>query len=58
MGLSDGEVLGYVLVNVDGITFDIYVVTELGYWDGFFDGYNGGNIEGLLLAGSLRYTDG
>ena len=36
---SDGEVLGTIPVNVDGITLGLDVGTELGSLDGSFDGF-------------------
>ena len=54
---SDGEVLGTIPVNVDGITLGLDVVTELGSLDGSFDGSNDGKLEGLFLGDSLGSTD-
>ena len=50
--------LGPIIEDVDEITLDIGVGTELGSLDGYFDGYNDGNREGLLLGYSLVSTDG
>ena len=58
LGCTDGKVLGTILGNAYRITLGIYIVTELCYLDGSFNGYNDINIEGLLLGGSLGYTDG
>ena len=37
LGLFDDEVLGTILVNVYGITLDVYVGTYMGSSDGYFD---------------------
>ena len=58
LGFSDGKVLGTILVIVDRITPRIDIITDLGYLDGSFDGYNDGNIEGFFFGYSLVYTDG
>ena len=55
---TDGKVLRTILGNVDRITLDIDVGTELGSLDGSFDSSDGGNLEVFLLVGSLGYTDG
>ena len=55
---SSGKVLVIIIGNVYGITLGIDVVIELCLLDGSFDGYNVGKFEGLLLGGSLGYTDG
>ena len=47
---TDVKVIGYVLVNLDGITIGLDVGPELGYLYGLFDGYNYGKLEGLLLG--------
>ena len=57
LGISYAKVLGIIPVNVDGITLGMYVGAELRYLDKYFDGYNYGKIEGLLLGGSLVSTD-
>ena len=46
-----------ILGNINGITLGLDVGTELGYLDVSVDGYNYGKIEGLLLGGSLVYTN-
>ena len=53
LGLSNGNVIGTLLGNVDGITIALDVVTEMGYLDGPFDGSNYGKLEGLLLGDSM-----
>ena len=45
----DGRVLGPVLGNVYGIILEIYFGTNMSSLDGYFDGSNYSNIEGLLL---------
>ena len=50
--------LGIILENTDGITLGLDVGLYLGSWDGSFDGSNDSKLEGLLLQGSLGYTDG
>ena len=40
LGFSCGKVLGAILVNIDGITIELDVGTELGSLDESFDGYN------------------
>ena len=47
-----------IIVNVDGITVKIDVLTELVSLDGSLDDYNDGLLEGLLLGDSLVSTDG
>ena len=44
VGSTDGKFLGTILENVDGITLDIDVGTELGYLDGSFDDYIYGKL--------------
>ena len=46
---TDGNVLGTILGNVDRIILGLDVGTEIGYLDGFFDGYNYDKLEGLLF---------
>ena len=57
LGYTDGIVLGAILGNVDGITVGRDVETGMGSLDGYFIGSNDDKLEGLLLGGSLRYTD-
>ena len=57
LGLSDGKVIGKILVNVDGITHGLDVGTDLGSLDGSFNGSKEENIEVLLLGDSLGSTD-
>ena len=47
-----------IIGDVDGIKIGIDFETDSCYFDGFFDGSNNGNIEGLLRGYSLVYTDG
>ena len=42
LGSTGGEVLGTILLNVDGITLGLDVGTYLGPLDGSFDGSNDG----------------
>ena len=49
--------IGAILGNVDVITLGIGVVIDLGSLDGYLDGYNYGNLEGLFVGGSLGYID-
>ena len=56
-GLSDGEVLGNIIGNVDLITHGLGVGIELGSFDRFFGGSNDEQLEGLLLGDSLVSTD-
>ena len=53
-----GGFLGNILVNVDGITLGLGVVTDRGYLYVSFDVSNDGNLDGLLIGGSLGSTDG
>ena len=53
MGVSDGTVLGDILVYVYIITLDIYAGTELGSLDG---SYGVGNLDGSFL-GELFESD-
>ena len=57
MGYNDGNIFGTILGNIDGITLDIDVRTELGILIGSYDGSNDGKIEGSLIRNSLGYTD-
>ena len=57
MGLFYGEVIGTILEDSDGIVLGIDVGTELGYLYGSFGDSTDGNLEGLLLVGSLVSTD-
>ena len=50
--------LGTILRNIDGITLELYVGTELRSLLGFLDDSNYDKLEGLLLGDSLEYTDG
>ena len=52
------KVVGTILLNLDGITLGIDVVTDMGSLDVSFDGYNYGNLEGLYLGDSLVCTYG
>ena len=56
--IFDGEVIGTIIVNVDGITLGLDVGIELVSLDVSFDGCNDGNIEGLFPEESLVFTDG
>ena len=47
-----------ILGNADGITLGFDVGTDLGSSDEPLDSSNDGNLEGLLLGGSLVSTDG
>ena len=47
-----------ILGNVDGIKLRLDIGTELGFLDESYDGYNEGNLEGLLLGDSLVSTNG
>ena len=58
MGLYGGSVIGTILGDVYGITIGIDVGTYLGSLDGSLDRSYYVNIQGLLLVGSLGYTDG
>ena len=58
MGISDGKVIGNILVNLYGITLGIDVGTDMGYLYGSFDGSNYCKIQGLFLVVSLVYTNG
>ena len=58
LGLFEGKLVGTILVNVNGITLGLDVVTELGSLDGSFDSSNDVNLEVLLLVYSLGSTDG
>ena len=53
LGVSNVKMLGTILVNVYGIAVGIDVRTELESLNGYFDGSNYGNIEGLLIGDSL-----
>ena len=55
---NDGELIGTVLVNVDGITPGIDVGIEMGSLDVSFGGFNDDKPEVLLLEDSLGSTDG
>ena len=57
MGISDGKVLGTILVNVYGIAVGIDVRTELESLDGSIDGSNDVKLEILLLGDSLESPD-
>ena len=57
LALSGGKVLGTILRNIDRIAVGVDVGTEQVSLDGSFHFYNGGKREGLLLVGSLGYTD-
>ena len=46
---TGGKVLGTIIGNVDEITLDIYVGTEIGYLDEYFDDRNDRNLESLFL---------
>ena len=54
--LSDGKVIGTILVNEYGITLGLDFVTDLVSLDVSVDGYNDGKFEGLLLGESLKFT--
>ena len=54
--MFDGWVFSAVFVHVDGITLGFYVGTYLDYLYGSFEGSNYGNLEGVLLGGSLQST--
>ena len=56
--LFDGKLLVTILGNVDDITIEIDVGTDLGSLDGSLGGSNDVNLEGLLLVDSLVYTGG
>ena len=74
LGCNDGKVIGsyegtkrrytygtaiiIILGNVDGITIGIYIGTYMGSLDRPIYCSNDGKIEGLLLGGSLRCSDG
>ena len=50
LGSFDGKVLATILENLDEITLEIDVGTEIGSLDEFFDGLNDRKLEGLLLG--------
>ena len=50
LGFSDGEVVGTILGNVDGITHGIDVRTDLSPLYVSFDGYNDVKLEGSFLG--------
>ena len=52
------EVIGDILRNVDGITLEIYVGTDIGSLDWSVDGSSYGNLEGLFTLDSMGSTDG
>ena len=58
MVFTDAKVIRTMLGNVDGIKLGIDVGKELVSLDGFLDGSNDVNIEGLLLGDSLGSTYG
>ena len=47
-----------ILGNLDRISLGVYIGTELGSLDESFDGYNDGNLKGLLFGDSLGSTYG
>ena len=55
---TNGKLIWTIHGNVDGITLEFDVGTEMGslYWSCNFS--NVGKLEGLLLVGSLVSTDG
>ena len=58
LGLSGSEVIGTILGNVDRITPGIDIETYMVSLDGYFDSYNDGKFEGLLIGDSLESTYG
>ena len=50
LGLSYVEVIGTILVNVNGITLGIDVGIDLEFSDGSLDGSKDGKLKGLLLG--------
>ena len=58
MRSTDVKVLVTILGNIDGIIPGLDIGTQLGSLDGSFDFSNDGNIQVLLLGGSLGSTDG
>ena len=52
-----GKLLITIIGNVDGITLDIDIGTELGFLHGSFDGSNDIKLEGLLLGVLLGSTN-